>query len=141
MPFEYLEHEADIGILAEGNTLEEAFEEGAKAMFNVMVDIERVEAKNKIELGCEAADVPSLFVEWLNELLAQSGLKNLIFSKFKVNDIERREGALKLKAEAWGEELRPEKHNVKTEVKAATYFGLKFEEKEGKFYLQCVLDI
>lgn len=141
MPFEYLEHEADIGILAKGNTLEEAFEEGAKAMFNVMVDIERVEAKNKIELGCEAADVPSLFVEWLNELLAQSGLKNLIFSKFKVNAVKKSGNNLKLEAKAWGEELDSEKHNVKTEVKAATYSGLKFEEKEGKFYLQCVLDI
>jgi len=141
MPFEYLEHEADIGILAKGNSLEEAFEEGAKAMFNVMADIERVEAKTEVEVGCEAADVPSLFVEWLNALLAQGGLKNLIFSRFRVNAIESGEGAFKLKAEARGEELNSEKHNVKTEVKAATYSGLKFEEREGKFYLQCVLDI
>ena len=141
MPFEYLEHEADVGILASGKTLEEAFEEGAKAMFNVMVDIKRVEAKNRIKLSSEAPDIASLFVEWLNELLTQSGLKNLIFSKFKINAIKKSGGSLKLKAEAWGEELNPKKHNVKTEVKAATYSGLKFEEKKSKFYLQCVLDV
>ena len=36
MPYKHLEHEADVGVLGIGKTIEEAFEEGAKAMFDVM---------------------------------------------------------------------------------------------------------
>ena len=38
----FFEHKADIGIIGYGTSLEEAFAEGAKAMFEVMVDIKKV---------------------------------------------------------------------------------------------------
>jgi SHS2 domain-containing protein len=135
MTYKYLEHEADVGILAIGDSLEEAFSEGAKAMFNVMVDIEGVEAKEEIEIECNAKDIPTLFVEWLNELIHKRDTEDMFFSKFevKIKDNE-------LIGKAIGEKINLDKHKVKTEVKAATYYGLKFEEKD-KFKLQCVLDI
>ncbi len=37
--------------------------------------------------------------------------------------------------------LDPKKHIIKTEAKAATYFGLKYEFKDGSHYLQCVIDV
>ncbi|OYT42470.1 MAG: hypothetical protein B6U88_03265 [Candidatus Aenigmarchaeota archaeon ex4484_56] len=33
------------------------------------------------------------------------------------------------------------KHEPKIEVKAATYSGLKFKKKDGKYYIQCVVDV
>lgn len=133
-----MEHEADIGILAMGKTKEQAFEEGAKAMFGVMVDVEKVEPRKKVEVSAGAEKLDSLFVEWLNGLLAQMGLKDMVFSKFKV---EIKEGEnFRLKGDAWGEEMKPE-HNYKTEVKAATYSGLKYKRVFGEHHLQCVLDI
>jgi len=46
-----------------------------------------------------------------------------------------------LKGYACGEKLDVEKHKVKTEVKAATYSQLKIEEKDGLFYVKCVVDV
>ena len=83
MPYEFLDHEADIGIRSTGDTLEEAFEDGAKAMFAVMVDLETVESHQKIEIEVGATDIAALFIEWLNELLAQSDIEGIIFSKFE----------------------------------------------------------
>lgn len=138
MAYKFLEHEADIGILAMGKTREQAFEEGAKAMFDVMVDVEKVKPTKKIEVSAGAEKLDLLFVEWLNDLLAQKDLHNMAFSKFKV---EIKEGDnFQLKGEAWGEELKAE-HNIKTEVKAATYSGLKYKEVFDEIHLQCVLDI
>ena len=138
MAYEYLEHEADIGILAMGKTKEQAFEEGAKAMFNVMVDIEKVQPKKKIEVSVGADQLALLFVEWLNALLAQKDLKNMVFSKFKVEiGVDKN---FQLKGEAWGDEMKSEQ-NLKTEVKAATYSGLKYKEVFGEHHLQCVLDV
>ena len=77
MPYEYIDHEADIGIKGIGDTIEEAFQEGAKAMYNVMVDLGKVEQTEQVEISCEAPAIDSLFVEWLNTLLS----KDMFFSK------------------------------------------------------------
>ena len=136
MPYKYLEHEADVGILASGKTLEEAFAEGAKALFGVMVELKGVKASDKVKVECSADDIPGLFVEWLNELVRIKDIEGSFYSKFKVN-IDGK----KLVGECFGEKIDLKKHNVKTEVKAATYSGLKYEQKNRKHCLRCVLDI
>ena len=138
MAYEYLEHEADIGILAMGKTREQAFEEGAKAMFGVMVDVDKVAASKKVEVSVGAESLDSLFVEWLNALLAKKDIAGMVFSKFKVAINEDKN--FTLQGEAWGDEFK-ESQNFKTEVKAATYSGLKYKQVFGEHHVQCVLDI
>jgi SHS2 domain-containing protein len=137
--FELLDHEADVGIRSWGKTVEEAFENGARAMFSVMVTIDGVAPEEEIKVEATADDYESLFVEWLNELLAQRDITEMVFSEFTVH-IRRNEG-LHLSGTARGECLNQKKHEIRTEVKAATYFGLKSGEKDGLHFLQCVLDI
>lgn len=139
MPFKYLEHTADAGIVGIGNTPEEAFAEGAKAMFNLMVDIDKVKPIEEVDIKCSSAELDTLFVGWLGELLLQKDITGLIFSDFEVHI--QQQGEFKLKGKAWGEQLNPSKHNIKTEVKAATYYGLKLEKKDQEYWVQCVVDI
>jgi len=141
MAYEYLEHEADVGILAMGKTVEQAFEEGAAAMFNIMVDIEKVQPKKKIEISAASDKLDTLFVEWLNSLLAQKDLRGMAFSKFSVKIEENPKSKnFLLNGEAWGDELKSEQ-NYKTEVKAATYSGLKYKQVFEEHHFQCVLDV
>ncbi len=140
MAYKYLEHQADIGILASGKSFEKAFEEGAKAMFNLMINVKQIMPKKEILIECSAESMENLFVEWLNELLAQIDIKELYFSKFKVTILEG-EGDFLLKAKVSGEKLNKKKHKIKTEVKAATYSGLKIWNEKGKYNVMCVLDI
>lgn len=135
MPYKYFEHKADVGIIGIGKTLEEAFQEGAKALFNAMVDIKKVEPKNKIKIECEAGNEEELFVEFLNRLLAEKDINNMVFSDFKVKIKNN-----KLTGEAMGEKFNPKKQNVKIEVKAATYSQLKVI-KNKEFIAQCVVDV
>jgi SHS2 domain-containing protein len=137
--FELLDHEADIGIKGWGKTMDEAFENGAKAMFSVMVNLEKVELKKEITIHVKADDLNSLFIEWLNELLAQRDILEMVFSDFGVEI--KKNGEVFLAGKARGEQLDQEKHEIRTEVKAATYFGLKSGEESGLQYVQCVLDI
>ena len=135
MAYEYFEHLADVGIVGRGRSLEEAFAEAAKAMFNLMVNIEAVRPIKAVEVGCEAENEEELFVEWLNALLAVASINNMVFSQFEVR-IEN----LDLVGLARGEALDPERHEAKTEVKAATYSQLKIV-KDGEFVAQCVVDV
>ena len=142
MPFEFLEHEADIGIRAWDKTLEKAFAQGGKALFDIMVDIKKVKKVSSVDIACEARDIPALFVEWLNHLITQADIKKMVFRDFKVTSIEPFGYDLyKLKGTAFGEKLDPKKHTLKVEPKAATYFGLKYEFIDGNHYLQCVIDV
>ena len=135
--YRYLEHEADIGIEATGRTLEEAFAEGAKAMFSIMVELDTIKPSSEVRVECEAPGIPELFVEWLNTLLAHKDIDDMLFSDFSVKITGS--GPYRLEGTARGEEPGPH-HRFGTEVKAATYYGLKYEHN-GLHKLTCVLDI
>lgn len=139
--YEQFEHQADVGIRGYGQTLEEAFENGARAMFSVMVNLEKVEPKKEIKIECQAPNLEELFVEWLNKLLSEAGIENLMFSDFKIKEIKKNNSNYELSGLAKGEELNLEKHEPKVEVKAATYSQLKIEKKENQYIVQTIVDV
>lgn len=139
--FELLEHKADMGIRGYGNSFGEAFQEAAKAMFSIMVELENVQGKEKFEIKIEENSLEKLFVKWLNELLYLSDAKHFLFREFKIKDIGERKNTFSLTATAFGEKLNAKKHTLNTEVKAATYSGLKVKKEGDVCIAQCVVDV
>lgn len=139
--YEQFEHKADVGVRGYGKTIEEAFVNGAKAMFSVMVNLKKIEPKKEIKIECEADNLEELFVEWLNTLLSEAGIENLVFSEFKIKEIKKTNSGYKLVGVVQGEELNPEKHEPKVEVKAATYSQLKIERKGNQYIAQTIVDV
>ena len=137
--YEHFEHEADIGIRGIGASMEKAFEEAAKALFDVEVDVKKVKAVKKIRVACQAENIEELFVEWLNALLSQASLHGMVFSQFKVNIINN----VRINGYAKGEKFDAKRHNIKDEVKGATYSQLKvYQDKKTKKYIaQCIVDV
>ena len=134
--YETFEHRADIGVRGYGKSLEEAFENGAKAMFSVMVDIEGVRPVETEEIICEAPDIEILFVEWLNNLISIAHLSGKLFSGFKVEITDN-----SLKGLAIGERIDKNRHHIMTEVKGATYSNLKVDKEGDMFIAQCIVDV
>ncbi len=142
MPYEYRDHTGEAWLVAWGATIEEAFAEGAKALFDLMVNVQDVEPREVVEIALEAEGLDRLFFEWLNALLVQKDSQGLVFSKFEVS-ISRDDGngGYALQARAWGEPYDVEKHGSKVDVKAATYSGLRCEETPEGWRVECVVDI
>lgn len=134
--FETFEHEADIGIRGFGNSVKEAFENAAVALYSVMVNIDAVNPREKRTLTVSAPDRELLLVEWLNALLAISDIEHMIFSKFDV-----KMSGTTLTGVAWGETLDRDRHEPHVEVKGATYYLLSVREQDGKYTAQCVVDV
>lgn len=138
--FELFEHKADIGVRGFGTTLEEAFEECAKAMFSVMVELESVNARESVQVNASARNESELLLKWLNELLYKASVKEMIFCEFKAR-IKKENKEFKLEGTARGEKINPKKHRLKTEVKGVSYSGLKVKKEKGKFLAQCIVDV
>ena len=128
---------ADVAFEAWGKDLNELFANAALAMFEVMVNTEKVEAKEVREIEVEGIDLESLLFNWLNELLFYYGSENLVFKKFEVEVDEKN---FRLRAKAYGEKFDREKHELKTEVKSCTYHKLKIEKNEV-WKARVILDI
>ncbi|MEJ2242828.1 MAG: archease [Candidatus Bathyarchaeota archaeon] len=139
--FRFLEHTADAFIEAYGVNLEEAFENAAAAMTDVMTELETVEAKNEKKFVIEGRDELALLYNWLEELLLEFELKGKLFSRFKISNIEETNEGFRLHARAWGEDYDPKKHPSKVGIKAATYHQMKIIKEPKSVTLRFILDI
>jgi len=135
--FETFEHGADMGIRGRGKTLTEAFENGAKSMFSLLVeDFDTIRPRKSVVISCESFDIEGLFVAWLNCLLAESDIQRLIFSDFKVKIQD-----LSLIGTAMGEPFDSSRHQRGVEVKGATFTELVVRQDEDCWIAQCVVDV
>jgi SHS2 domain-containing protein len=132
---DYFEHDADIGVVGRGATLEEAFESAAAATFGVMVDLAAVRPEQSVTLDFEEADVEIALVRWLNLLLGLSHEHGLIFSRFWIerDGVRWRGGA---SGEPWRRDLERG-----VEVKGATLTMLQVKEEHDGWRARCVVDV
>jgi SHS2 domain-containing protein len=138
--YEFLEHTADAYIAAYGRNLEEAFATAARALFDVMTQVERVRPETEDLVEVEGKDEYSLLYRWLELLLVKSETKGMLYSKFEVTITEKM-SVFRLKARIWGERFNAEKHLQKVGVKAVTYHRMEVIKSSEKVTLRFILDI
>ncbi len=142
MPYSYHEHISDIGIRAEAPDLKSAFDEGVSAMLNVMFDLSTIAENEAHEIRAEAPEIETLFVEVLNEVLSIQGLRELAFKRVETTAIEETDEGYRYSGKAFGEKFDKNKHEARTEVKGATYSGLRYNGGAGGTHeLECILDV
>ena len=151
--FEYFETMADMGVIARGKTLEEAFKESAKALSNIMVNIDTIEKNIKKEIEISSEDLYSLLYDFLTELLIMMDSEYLIFSDFDIKiykkEDEQKEKKEKneneeeyiLKCVAYGEKLDKKKHEPKEEVKAITYHKMEIKKENDEYVIKYIVDL
>jgi SHS2 domain-containing protein len=139
--FERLEHTADAYIAAYGKDLVQAFENAARAMFNVMTEVEKVNPKVEDRVEAAGEDEYALLYNWLEALLVKSEVNGMLYSKFKISRMDRAAEGFKLAARIWGEKFDPKKHLQKVGVKAVTYHRMEIIKENGRVTLKFILDI
>jgi len=132
---EYFEHDADIGVVGRGVTLEEAFESAAAATFAIMADLSAVRPERSVTLDFEEADIEIALVRWLNLLLGLAHEQGLAFSRFWIerDGVHWRGGA---SGEPWRRDLERG-----VEVKGATLTMLEVKESAAGWVARCVVDV
>jgi len=133
--FELIEHTADMGLVAYGHDLSEAFANAAYGLFSIIADLNRVQEKECRRVELKEEDTEALLFEWLNHLLYVFDVEMLLLKRF---DIEHFDGS-GLKATCHGEKYDPSRHRLKTGVKSATYHLLKVDRENNR--VQVILDL
>jgi len=134
--FEILDHTADVGIIAYGNDVKQAFTNTAKGLFSLITELDNINEVLYRDIELVAPDQESLLVEWLNELIYLFDAEGIIFRRFDIVELDD----TRLKARSYGERVDSSRHKLKTGVKAATYHMLKVDKTDG-CKVQVLLDI
>lgn len=133
--YDFFDHDADVGIIGKGATIEEAFTEAAQAMFSTMSDFRHAGPDQTVEISFVESDPEIALVTYLNSLLAEArkqGLNLHHFQLFRSDD--HWEGISRGKA--WSE-----KEDRGTEVKGATLTMLSVRETSDGWEARCVVDV
>ncbi len=130
MAFKYFKEEDGVGIIGSGKTLQKAFEEAGKAVFNLIKNINKIKpGKVKIQLECSAESEEELLIEWLNELLREASISGIIFSEIKIESMKS------LRIKGWARGIKSKKE---IEIEP-TYEKLEIGKRNSNYFVQCVV--
>ena len=125
--YKILEHTADVGIEVEEEGLERALETAVLAMFDLMLDLEKVEPKEErvVEVGGE--DLGDLVVSLLEEFLFLLDTEGFVPREVRVLELSLDPPRVRVMAR--GERADPRRHGIHLEVKAVTRHMLEVDPR------------
>jgi SHS2 domain-containing protein len=143
MAFEFFEESftADIGFTATGRTPEELMIAAAEATMQVMVeDLAGIAGRERKEIRIEAESLEMALFDLLQELIFFKDAEELLLRLTRVV-IAGAGDRLVVTAEAWGEQIDRDRHQLQVDVKAVTLHRFKVEETPEGWTATVVLDI
>ena len=133
--YRIIEHTADIGLIAKGQNLAQAFANAGIGMFSLITDLRKIK-KTVTKFVEVSEDGPELLLfEWLNVLLYYFDTQNLIFRHIVVKNFS----STNLIAECIGEPFDYNRHTINNSVKSATMHLINVDE--GKNSVRVIFDI
>ena len=140
--YSLLEHTADVGIYAYGDSLEDVLSWLAAGMFSLIVDPSSVALGAAQEISLLSRDRETLAVDWLNELLFHYESTGFLMKdcRIELNPGEAGAASFKLEAHCRGERFDAGKHHILGVIKAATYHQLSVTQ-DSLWRVNVILDV
>ena len=124
--FVFLDHTADAKFRAFGKTLEEAFENSAKALVSLMWDADRLKKVEKIAIHINGSDLKKLLLNFLEEILYLLDTREFLLAEAISTRISRDGSDFRLSTFFRGDRFKKD-YKVFGGVKAVTYDEMKIE--------------
>jgi SHS2 domain-containing protein len=143
VPYEIIEHPADVGFLAYGRTLAELFENAALAMCSLACAPDKIEETTQREIAVRGTDLVSLLYAWLAEILGIADAEQLVFRRATISQIQEPRGGApgEARGTAYGEVFDRERHAAGTYIKAVTLHQFMIERMPDGFRARVFLDV
>lgn len=132
---------ADIAFRATGATLEEVFEQAARATLETMLDNAgelRASERRSVQLEEDQAEL--LLFDFLQELVYYKDAERLLLVPEALEIAEHGDG-FRLEATLRGETITPERHHLNADVKGVTLHRFRLERLASGWQAEVVLDV
>jgi len=135
--FEILEHTADVGFRARGDSIGDLFANAALALEAIAADISGVEEKAMRPLSAAGEGLDELLVNWLNEVLYYLDGERFVMKRFEIDELV----PSRVSGRGWGEPRDDGRHPPRLVVKGVTYHLLEVRRDGGLWHARVILDI
>ncbi|MBI4720061.1 MAG: archease [Chitinivibrionia bacterium] len=132
-PFREIDYSSDIGIEAFGGDLADLFRNAALGLFGLQVR-GAVGASGTRSIAVRSSSFENLLVDWLSAIITSAASHGELYRDVTVESI----GEYFIEGTLQGEPIDSAKHELRFEVKAATYHGV-FVRKDKRGYAARVI--
>jgi SHS2 domain-containing protein len=134
--FAEIDHSGDIGIEAWGASLAEMLQNATLGLLSLFRwnPVERV-LERRIRVSSFSAE--DLVVDWLSEVISMVGVYGELYGEVEIG----RAGEWYAEGVLRGERIDPERHELRFDVKAATYHRLAVEKEGDGYYTRVIFDL
>jgi len=130
-------HQNELAVRIVGNSQADLFANSGFALFDVMSDIDKIEAAERLSLEVEGSDRDDLMVNWIRELLYLYQGSGYLLKEFKINEVKD----TLVKAEVAGEKIDPDRHEIKQEIAAVAFHKSRMQKTGNQWIAQVIFEI
>ena len=135
--FELTEHTADIGVIASGGTLAEAFESAAYGMFSIVADLDKYRPTSVVTIDTKGDDNISLLGRFLSSLLVIFDGDSLLPLDFEIVQISENILTCRVSVREFGDDIEW----IGPAIKAVTYHAISVENQDSKWRVAVIFDV
>lgn len=139
--FVEIEHTADMGIHARGDTLAEAFANSAFGMLHLINNTSAVSEIREEKFSLTRSSLSDLVVSWLSEINYLLLVHRFFMTAIQDLKIVESDGEFYLNTVLLGGDPDIESQDNFTEIKAVTYHQLQCEKKDNGYAIRVFFDI
>ncbi len=133
--YQLIEHTADIGLVAYGRDLAQAFSNAAYGLFSIITDLRKVKKIESRPIELLEKSPEDLLFAWLNYLIYLFDAEQMLLKQCDIQEFAENH----LKSTCFGEKVDPMRHKIKLGVKAATYHLLNVDREKNQ--VRVIFDI
>lgn len=136
-PYHTFDHTADLGLIVTGKSTGGLYENAAVAVFDIITDLGRVEARETRRISVEGDGLEDLLINYLREILYLYNGERWLLKEIRVIRADDN----MLEAEARGEPLDGRKHEIRKEIKAVTYHQARVRKMKKGWEARVIFDV
>jgi SHS2 domain-containing protein len=140
MAYRFIEHTADLGVEIEASSFEGLLADGLLALTDALTDVEGVSVELELPVDLRAPSREDLLVEWLSELVYLFDTKSVLLCQADL-EVVGEPGGWHLRGTVRGERYDPDRHEIKTLIKAITYHQLEVSSSARGWSARVIFDL
>jgi len=135
--YHLIDHTADFGIQVFGSDSKELFTNAALALFDVITEMDVLKGRHSFSITASGEDWSDLMINWLREILYLWNGREMLVKSVQILFLSEN----KISAKIYFDAYKPDRHIIKTEIKAVTYHQIQVKSSPSGWKAQIIFDI